>query len=62
MFLASQVYVPTSDDSVAIIVKVLSIMDSFNAINELLYLELFDRFMIIPLKYHLKYGNGTPIA
>ena len=62
MFFASQVYVPTSDDSVAIIVKVLSIMDSFNAINELLYLELFDRFMIIPLKYHLIYGSGTPIA
>ena len=62
MFSASQVYVPTSDDSAFIILRVLSIMDSFRYIDELLYLELSDKFIITPLKYHLIYGTGTPMA
>ena len=62
MFSASQVYVPTSDDSEFNITRVLSIMDSFKVIDELLCFELFDRFIITPLKYQLIYGTGTPIA
>ena len=62
MFSASQVYVPTSDDSAFIINRVLSIMVSFKAIDELLYFELLDRFIITALKYHWIYGTGTPVA
>ena len=61
-FLASQVYAPTSNDSAFIILRVLSIMDSFRYNDELLYFELSDKFTITPLKYHLIYGNGTPMA
>ena len=59
---ASQVYVPTSDDSAFIALRVLSIMDSFRYIDEMLYLELSDKFTITPLKYHLIYGTGIPMA
>ena len=38
ILLASQVYLPTSDDSAFIILRVLSITDSFRYIDELLYL------------------------
>ena len=62
IFSASQVYLPTSDDSAFIILRVLSITDSFRYIDELLYLELSDKFIITPLKYHLIYGTGTPMA
>ena len=62
MFPASQVYVPTSDDSAFIIKRVLSIIVSFKAINELLYFELLDKFIITALKYHWIYGTGTPVA
>ena len=62
IFAASQVYLPTSDDSAFIMLRVLSITDSFKYIDELLYLELSDKFTINPLKYHLIYGTGTPMA
>ena len=59
---ALQVYVPTSDDPAFIILRVLSIMDSFRYTDELLNSELSDKFTITPLKYHLIYGTGTPMA
>ena len=62
IFSASQVYVPTSDDSAFIILRVHSIMDSFRYTDELLYLELSDKFTRTPLKYHLIFGAGTPMA
>ena len=62
IFSASQVYAPTSDDSAFIILRTLSIIDSFRYTDELLYLELSDKFTITPLKYHLIYGTGTPMA
>ena len=62
VLLATQVYLPTSDDSVLLILRVLSITDSFRYIDELLYLELTDKFTITPLKYHQISGTGTPMA
>ena len=62
MFSATQVYVPTSDDSAFIINRVLSIIVSFKAFDELLYFELLDKFIITALKYHWIYGTGTPVA
>ena len=62
IFPASQVYLPTSDDSAFIMLRVLSITDSFRYNDELLYLELSDKFTITPLKYHLIYGTDTPMA
>ena len=62
ILVASQVYVPTSDDSAFIIFRVLSIMDSFRYVDELIYLELSEKFTITPLRYHLIYGTGTPMA
>ena len=61
MFSASQVYVPTSDNSTSVTLRVLSIKDSFDTIDEL-YFELLDRFIILPLKYHLIDGMGTPVV
>ena len=62
MFSASQVYVPTSDNSTSVILRLLSIKNLFNTIVELLYFELLDRFIILPLKYHLIDGMGTPVV
>ena len=62
VLLATQVYSPTSDDSVLLILRVLSITDSFRYIDELLYLELLDKFIITSSKYHIIYGTGTPMA
>ena len=62
MLSASQVYVPTSDDSAFNMLRLLSILDSFAYVDELLYLELSDKFTITPLKYHLIPGIGIPTA
>ena len=61
IFSAKQVYVPTSDDCVLIIVSKLVITVSFS-VSVTLYLVASDTFIIISLNCQVIFGNGSPIA
>ena len=58
-----QVYVPTSDDVTLYTVNVFSVVVMFNDLDIIMYLLLLsDTFIIIPLKYQLMSGTGSPTA
>ena len=61
IFSAIQVYVPTSDDCVLMIVNELETTVSFSVLDTL-YLVASDTFIIISLNCQAMFGNGSPIA
>ena len=60
IFSAWQVYVPTSEDCGFIIVSELS--TTLSLVPLVLISIAFDGFIILPLKYQLIFGNGSPVA
>ena len=61
IFSAKQVYVPTSDDCVLMIVNELVTTVSFSVLDTL-YLVASDTFIMISLDCQVMFGNGSPIA
>ena len=61
IFSAKQVYVPTSDDCVLMIVNELETTVSFSVLDTL-YLVASDTFIIISLNCQVMFGNGSPVA
>ena len=59
-FSAWQVYVPTSEDCRFIIVSELSI--TLLLVLVVLISIAFDVFIMLPLKYQLIFGSGSPVA
>jgi len=61
IFSASQIYVPTSDNCMSIIVSELLITNPLTEVD-ILYSLVSDTFIRTPLKYQLIVGTGLPIA
>ena len=63
IFVALQVYVPTSVDVTLYTVNVFSVVVMFNDLDTIMYLLLLsDTFIITSLKCQLMSGTGSPTA
>ena len=60
-FSASQVKIPALDDRVFKIVNKFEISVSFTVLDTL-YLLVSDTFIIVPSKYQMMVGTGSPMA